>query len=199
MVAGIGYLRERREAARAVAVVVLHRVAFGMLLVDVLLIVRATLNSTDETASALADFAVTAAGASVGALMAAVVTPAAVRRMGLRQWSGVVLLMASVVCPLGAAMLTLPSLVVASCAIGFAGQAVKIVGDTTLQNALADDYRGRVFSLYDVLLNVGLVAGISLAAVVSPASGVAPGLWLALFVLLLGTGLWALLPRRASR
>ena len=96
-------------------------------------------------------------------------------------------------------MLTLPSLVVASCAIGFAGQAVKIVGDTTLQNALADDYRGRVFSLYDVLLNVGLVAGISLAAVVSPASGVAPGLWLALFVLLFSTGLWALLPRRASR
>ena len=116
----------------------------------------------------------------------------------LRTWSGLVLLAAAVVCPLAMSRLTLPGLVVSSFAIGFSGQAVKIVGDTTLQRTLSDVFRGRVFSLYDVLLNAGLVAGISAAALISPASGIAPGLWVALSAMLSATGLWILRPNRAT-
>ena len=39
-----------------------HRVAFGALLVDALLLVRNTLNPPDDPDAALADFALTAAG-----------------------------------------------------------------------------------------------------------------------------------------
>ena len=44
------------------AVVMAHRVAFGALLVDALLLVRNTLNPADDADTALADFALTAAG-----------------------------------------------------------------------------------------------------------------------------------------
>ena len=59
-------------------------------------------------------------------------------------------------------------------------------------------HEARVFSLYDVLLNAGLVCGISVAAVVSPASGIAPGLWLVVGGLLVATALWTLRPLPAS-
>ena len=48
----------------------------------------------------------------------------------------------------------MPGLLLASLGIGFAGQAVKVTSDTVVQRAVSDDHRGRVFSLYDVAVNV---------------------------------------------
>jgi hypothetical protein len=56
--------------------------------------------------------------------------------------------------------------------IGFVGQAVKICVDSTLQESVADDFRGRVFSVYDTLFNVTFVAALLIAAFVLPPSGV---------------------------
>jgi hypothetical protein len=78
--------------------------------------------------------------------------------------------------------------------MGFSGQAVKIAGDTVLQQQITDDYRGRVFSLYDVALNVALVSGIFVTAFLAPASGVTPALWLLVAALLLATAVWSLRP-----
>ena len=44
---------------------------------------------------------------------------------------------------------------------GLAGQAVKICADTAVQHRIHDDHRGRVFSLYDVVINIGLVVGVT--------------------------------------
>jgi MFS family permease len=114
-----------------------------------------------------------AAGA-VGTLLAAAVTPAAVRRLGRARW--VTLLLA-----LGGTLLTalaLPFLpvtvVLAGAVLGFLGQGVKICVDATLQQAVDDDVRGRVFSLYDVLVNVGHVVALLAAAFLLPADGVSP-------------------------
>jgi hypothetical protein len=62
--------------------------------------------------------------------------------------------------------------VAAGFALGFVTQAIKICVDTTLQETVADDYRGRVFSVYDTLYNVTFVGAVVLAAFVLPASGV---------------------------
>ena len=64
------------------------------LLVDALLIVRNTLNAPDQTDAALGDFAVTAAGASIGSLAAAVVAPRVVARLGPARWSAFTLFVA---------------------------------------------------------------------------------------------------------
>ena len=84
---------------------------------------------------------------------------------------------AAVVAPLGFASGALALMVLASLTMGFSGQTVKITGDTVLQRDIDDWYRGRVFALYDVGLNVSLVAGICRAAFTVPADGIAPMLW----------------------
>jgi hypothetical protein len=194
MVAGVGHVHRRPAARRAMGVVVVHRFAFGILLVDALLIVRSTLNRPDQADQALADFALTAAGASLGSFVAAVAAPRVARRLGPTRWAGLTLVVAAVVAPLCFASLTLAVMALGSFVMGFAGQTVKIAGDTVLQQQITDDFRGRVFSLYDVLLNVALVSGIFVTAFLAPASGITPALWLLVAALLLATAVWSLRP-----
>jgi MFS family permease len=198
MVAGIGHIHARPTARRALAVVVLHRFAFGALLVDTLLLVRNTLNPPSQADAALADFALAAGGASAGSLLAAIVTPRLAGRLGITRWAGLTVLVASVAAPLTIARLTLPLLIVSSLLMGFSGQAVKIAGDTVLQREIEDDFRGRVFALYDVVLNVALVGGIFLTAFTVGATGVSPALWLGMGLLLAATAAWSLRPAPAS-
>ena len=63
------------------------------------------------------------------------------------------------------------AVVAASFAIGITAQGVKIVTDTAVQVECDDDYRGRVFSLYDTLFNVALVAGLFAGALTLPPDG----------------------------
>jgi MFS family permease len=198
MVDGVRHVHQRPLARRAMGVVVLHRIAFGVLLVDTLLLVRATLNPPGEAQAALADFALAAGGASAGSLCAALAAPRATRLLGMRRWPALTLAAAGLGAPAAIATLSLPLIVAGSFLMGLSGQAVKIAGDTQLQRHVDDDHRGRVFTLYDVVLNAGLVAGITAAALLAPASGVAPGLWLAVGALLLATAAWSLRPAGSS-
>jgi MFS family permease len=198
MVDGVRHVHNRPVARQAMGVVVLHRFAFGVLMVDALLLVRGTLNPADDAAAALGDFALFAGGASAGSLTAALAAPRVARRLGVHRWSSVSLAAAGVVAPLAFATLLQPLLVVGSFAMGFAGQTVKIGGDTLLQQHVDDDHRGRVFALYDMALNVALVGGITTCAFLAPVSGVAPGLWVGVAALLLATAAWSLRPPRSS-
>ncbi len=194
MVAGLIHVHHRPRARRGMAVVMAHRVAFGALMVDTLLVVRNTLNPANDPDAALSDFALTAAGASLGSFLAAVTAPRVMRRIGLAPWSATTLFVAAVVAPLTFASLQLPLMAIGSLTMGFAGQTVKIAGDTILQQDIDEGYRGRVFSLYDVGLNVALVSGICLTAFTAPTDGIAPPLWIGVGLLLAATGAWSLRP-----
>jgi hypothetical protein len=61
--------------------------------------------------------------------------------------------------------------------------------DTTLQETVDDDFRGRVFSVYDTLFNVAFVVALVLAAFVLPASGISYPLLVAVGVGYVLTGL----------
>ena len=69
------------------------------------------------------------------------------------------------------ALYTRPALLVAAFFLGLASQGIKICVDTMVQTHVDDAYRGRVFSLYDVLFNVAFVAAAAFAAAVLPDSG----------------------------
>jgi hypothetical protein len=200
LVDGFRHLAERIAAAEAIFVVSVHRLAFGAFTVLTILLLRNTLNPPTEPERALAQTTVVVGGAAAGALIGAVLTPAMSRRWGTVPWASFTLVVGGVGAALGflgttldwPALSGLPGLTVGGLAIGFAGQSVKVCGDTVVQRAVSDDHRGRVFSIYDVSVNVGLVAGICLVAFTAPPSGLAPWLDLAVGVLLVVCAGWYL-------
>ena len=196
---GATALWRARPAMRAVTVVTIHRVAFGMITVLAILLLRNTLNPPSEPEVALAQISLVVGGAAGGALIAAIVTPALTRSIGPVWWSSISLVIAGVVTPIGFAVQTLPSMIIGGVALGLAGQAVKICADTAVQHRIHDDHRGRVFSLYDVVINIGLVIGVTLAAFTSPASGQSPFDLIFLAVILCGTALLYLAGDRSER
>ncbi len=178
LVAGLHHLRERRVAATALAVIGSHRYWFGLWTVAVLLLHRNLLHRGDADA-AFAALSVVAATSAAGFVTAAVVTPSATERVGTRTWVAALLVLAAAVQlpqavvgpgPAGTAAL------VAAYALGLGSQGVKICVDTLVQAGVDDAYRGRVFSLYDVLFNVAFVAGAATAAAVLPVGGRSPAL-----------------------
>ena len=55
--------------------------------------------------------------------------------------------------------------------LGLAAQGVKICVDTLTAQRVADDFRGRVFSIYDTVFNVVFVASGVLTALLLPENG----------------------------
>jgi predicted MFS family arabinose efflux permease len=51
------------------------------------------------------------------------------------------------------------------------GQSLKVTNDALVQSKIEDLYRGRVFAVYDVLVNGAIVFGALVAARVLPTSG----------------------------
>lgn len=190
LVDGFRVLAVDRPSWHSLAVIFGHRVLFGVLTVLLLLVLRNTLHAPSDPDAALADFAVVAAAVTVGALLAAVLTPAMTRRMGTVRWTTLTLLACAVTAPVALSPVHLAGMAVGGAVIGMGQQAAKIGADTTLQRRISDNHLGRVFSLYDVGVNVCLVLGALLAAVTAPLSGVwLPG-YLALGLVYLAIALW---------
>ncbi|NDB08603.1 MAG: hypothetical protein EBX97_08105 [Actinobacteria bacterium] len=54
---------------------------------------------------------------------------------------------------------------------GACGQGVKVTNDALVQSQIIDQYRGRVFAVYDVMVNFAIVSGAIVAALLLPTSG----------------------------
>ena len=91
-----------------------------------------------------------------------------------------------------AALYTRPALLVAAFFLGLACQGIKIVVDTLVQTHVDDAFRGRVFSLYDVIFNVAFVAAAAVGRRwCSPAPAGRTPCWRAIALGYLATaGLW---------
>jgi MFS family permease len=62
-------------------------------------------------------------------------------------------------------------LMVAAFLLGLTAQILKICVDTLVQAHVADEFKGRVFVIYDMIFNVVLVVAAVIAAVILPANG----------------------------
>ncbi|WP_329166951.1 MFS transporter [Streptomyces sp. NBC_01267] len=169
MVDGLRHLAERPTAARALTAMTLLRFCYGALTVMLLMLCRYAWSSRESDGLALLGIAVGVSGA--GFFAAAVVTPWAVGRLGPYGWTAVCSGSAAVLVPaLGLPFAPVPTLV-AAFILGLATQGTKIATDTVVQSSVADAFRGRIFSVYDVLFNVAFVGAAAVAALILPSDG----------------------------
>jgi MFS family permease len=190
LVAGFRVLAADRPSWHAVAVQLVHRFAFGVLSVVLLLLLRNTMNPASDPDTALQEFTLVAGAVTAGALLAAFVTPTLTRRIGTVNWTSATLVVAAVVTPVSLGQLQVWALALGGLFVGLAQQSAKIGADTTLQRRIADDHLGRVFSLFDVGVNTALVLGALVVALTWPASGFSWVGFFALGGLYLLTALW---------
>ncbi|POX56885.1 MFS transporter [Streptomyces sp. Ru71] len=171
LAAGARHLAEprRREAAWALAAVTLMRFCYGALTVTVLTLCRYAWASDTDKGLALLGLAVGVSGA--GFFAAAVVTPAAAGRLGPVRWIVVCSACAAVLVPALGLTFRQGPVLVAAFVLGLVTQAAKIATDTVVQATVDDAFRGRVFSLYDVLFNVAFVGAAGVAALMLPPDG----------------------------
>ncbi|MEU0669505.1 MFS transporter [Streptomyces lavendulocolor] len=169
LIGGLRHLGRRRAAARVLAAMTVMRFCYGALTVMVLMLCRYAWSSTESEGLALLGLAVGASGA--GFFAAAVLSPWAVERLGQGGWMVLCAASAAVLAPsLGLLFAPLPILV-AAFVLGLVTQGSKIATDTVVQLAVDDAYRGRVFSLYDVLYNAAFVCAAGISALMLPPDG----------------------------
>jgi hypothetical protein len=173
MLAGARHVWQHPPAAAALLAISLHRLCYGLLTLMTLLLYRNTFDSGGGLfPGGLVGLGEVLGASALGTLLAAAVTPAVVRRIGKPRWI-VLLLTGGGFAQLGLGLpFIAPTFVAAGFVLGFVAQGVKICVDTTLQEAVEDDFRGRVFSVYDTLFNVTFVVALLVGAFVLPPSGI---------------------------
>ena len=171
LIDGGRHLRERRQAALGLAAIGSLRFFFGLVTVATILLYRNKFYRPDELDEAFGALAIATGAIGAGLFLAALVTPWATRVLTLRRWITVLFVAAAVVTAIPGGLYTQPAVLVAGFLTGFCAQGVKISVDTLVQTGVDDVYRGRVFSLYDMIFNVGQVSAAALGAVILPDDG----------------------------
>ncbi len=147
-----------------------HRMVVGINSLVMLLLVRhVTAPAIGGLGTALLFFAAT----GLGAFLANVLTPAAIRHWGRYATVNGALAAAAAVQFAGAGLL-LPVMVVCGFFLGIAGQVIKLAADSAMQMDVDDALRGHVFAVQDALFWVSYILAITVASVLIPGDGHAP-------------------------
>jgi LPXTG-motif cell wall-anchored protein len=174
LVAGAQHVYDHKPALYSLATITILRFSYGMTTVCTLLLYRNYFHSQGVLRSGLPGLAQVTVVLAIGAGAAALVTPAASRRLSLAGWPTILMASASII------MLTLwlpyrlALVLPGAFAMAFVSQGVKICVDTVVQRTISDAYRGRVFTSYDTLFNVAFVAAAVITALLLPETGHAP-------------------------
>jgi MFS family permease len=184
---GIRHLQQRRRAAYALGAIGAHRFTYAAITIASILLCRNTLTNPSDTKAGLGLLSLVVGVSGAGFLAAAVVTPIATARLTPQRWIVGCLLVAAVAQGLLVIGVWLPGLLAAAFVLGLAAQGVKICVDTILQVEVDDGFRGRVFTIYDMVFNAVFVAAAALAAVLLPVGGFSRPVYLALALAYLAT------------
>jgi MFS family permease len=174
LVAGARHVRSRRPVALGLAMITVHRLCYGLFAVCSVLLFRNWFTADGVFRAGLAGLGQLVAAIGAGGALAALVTPTVTRRIGRSRWCVTLLLSAAAVEVALGLSYSIPAQLSAGLLIAFCAQGIKISVDTTVQDSVVDEFRGRVFALYDTLFNLALVAAAVLTAVLLPDSGHSP-------------------------
>lgn len=169
---GARELAAHPAAAKSLAIVLVNRILVGALTLTLLLALRNRIHPPDDPDAALADFALVAAGVTAGAFLAALLTPRFGRSLGPVQWTSLVAVIAACIVTPSLFTVALVPIVLAAPVVGLSNQSAKICSDSILQVRIPDEALGRVFSIVDLTVNLGLVVGVTAVAYLAPDDGV---------------------------
>lgn len=173
-----------------------HRIVFGMNTLIMVLVLRQPAGET-QMSGGLVGFGVAIAAAAAGMLVAAIIAPILIPRLGrprtvLLGLVTAVLVQLTLVTPIALASTSSAGdhahrlLLIGAFGLGLAGQTIKLTGDASMQIDIDDDRRGQVFALQDTVFNITFVLAIALTALVIPTDGRSLG------VVLAGAGVYAM-------
>ena len=136
-----------------------------------LLLNRNTFNDPNLPEQGLSGFATAVTAAGAGVAVGALIAPFGVAKFGRHMWIRISLIAGAI--PMF--VLAIKQIDLILLATGFfaalAGQGVKVTNDALVQSKISDQFRGRVFAVYDVMVNGGIVLGAVLASLLLPKSG----------------------------
>jgi len=196
--AGVGHLARRRRAGAALAATASHRFLYGIMLLMSVLLYRNFFYRGDGGNAALGHYLVIIVASALGYGTAAVVTPVAARRMTKAAWITTLLAGGGIATGALGTGFRQPGFLAVGFLLGVVAQGVSICTTTILQQEVDDDFRGRVFSVNDMLYNAAFVLGAALSAAFMPPSGRSyPMLTLVTVGYLVAAGAYWLLSRQS--
>jgi len=168
---GFQFLQDHADAARGIAATAIHRGGLTALTLTALLLERNTFNNPADSEAGLTGLSVTLSIAATGFVIGALAAPYGVRKVGRHRWIRLSIFAAS----FGSLLLVIDRTPILLGATAFFaamfGQSVKVTNDALVQSKIDDYFRGRVFSVYDVVVNSAIVTGALFAAWILPISG----------------------------
>jgi MFS family permease len=171
LAAGARHVARRRPAAAALLATASSRFLYGILLLMSVLLYRNYFFRHSGSNAALGHYLVIVVASAIGYGVAAVVTPVATRRLSKPAWITILLAGGGIATVALGTGFYQPGFLVIGFLLGVVAQGVAICATTTLQQEVEDDFRGRVFSLYDMLFNGAFVAGAAGSALFMPDTG----------------------------
>jgi MFS family permease len=169
---GIDFLRKNIDTARGIVATAVHRGGLTALTLTALLLERNTFNDPASPEDGLQGFGIALTIAGIGVFLGAFLAPFGVARFGRHRWIKFAMF-ASALSPVFLAIWqTEVALAVTAFLTAFCGQNIKVTNDALVQSKIDDYYRGRVFAVYDVVVNSAIVSGGLIAALLLPTSGV---------------------------
>lgn len=168
---GFRFLEDHGDATRGIAATAIQRGGLTALTLTALLLERNTFHNPSDSEAGLAGLSIALTIAAFGFIIGAAIAPYGVRMVGRHRWIRFSILASGassllLVIDRNSTLLFLTAFLTAMC-----GQSVKVTNDALVQSKIDDLFRGRVFAVYDVLVNAAIVAGALIAAWILPTSG----------------------------
>ena len=171
MVEGFSILRSHKDSLRGIISTAIQRGGLTALTMMVLLLERNTYHDPGNPDAGLSGFAAMLTIAGCGIAMGAFISPNIVRKIGRHLWIRLAMVVGTPSLILYIAIPNQFTIGIAAFLLAMCGQAVKVTNDALVQSKIHDEFRGRVFSFYDMAVNAAIVSGAFIAALVLPKSG----------------------------
>ena len=168
---GFQFLKKHGDAARGIVAVAIHRGGLTALTLTALLLERNTFNDPADSDAGLAGLSFTLTIAAIGFVLGALIAPRGVSVMGRHRWMRLSVIAASISALTLVIERTPFLLAVTAFLTALCGQSVKVTNDALVQSKIDDYFRGRVFAVYDVVVNGAIVNFSLFAAKILPLSG----------------------------
>lgn len=168
---GIRFLEDHADAARGIIAIAIQRGGLTALTLMTLVLERNFFNNPIDTEAGLAGVTFMIVTAAAGFVIGAIIAPFGVAKVGRHRWIRLAMIAASI--SVIGLIITRTSLTLALTAFftALCGQSVKVTNDALVQSKIDDIYRGRVFAVYDVVVNFSIVSGALIAALLLPTNG----------------------------